>query len=155
MVQSPAPPNKEIVLLYVFLSLTFVKAWLVFCASSKKFSHGLVAPSISAFITLMYYQQDIKQFIIDSFFINGEVMMQCLIGSWTSGVLVLLSMAIGFIFGCTKIQRKHKIKKGKNIGNEYDKDALSGFIDAGGEELGIDRDDTFDEVSPNDFFVIN
>eukprot|EP00483_Globobulimina_turgida_P006624 UN06634 len=129
--------DESIVIIFTVLVLCLVTAWVIYTASYKfsQMAYGMFIPSISALITLIYMKQDINKFICDSFFINVDVLMQCLIASWTSGLFVLLSVGIGVILNFTKLERSKKIEN-KAV-HEHNKNALSGFIRAGGEELGF------------------
>ena len=50
--------------------------------------------------------RDLAQFVEDTFFVNTNTLMQCVIASWTSGLLVLLAMAIGLLLGWSKMEKK-------------------------------------------------
>ena len=138
--------DEGIVYLFTFLALSIVTVWVLYTASYKfsYMAYGMFIPSISAIITLLFYGQSIRSFITDSFFINGDVIMQCIIASWTSGIFVILSIAIGVCAGWTKIKFS-EVKLGKNITkddnkksvHEHNQNPISGFIRAGGEELGM------------------
>eukprot|EP01084_Bolivina_argentea_P170569 295565_1 len=129
--------DEGIVIWFSVLSLFTVTIWIFYTASYKfsQMAYGMFIPSISALITLTYYKQNIKKFIYDSFFINTDVIMQCLIASWSAGIFVVLSVAIGVICGWTTMNKSKNIEK-KAV-HEHNKNPLSGFIRAGGEELGF------------------
>ena len=138
MTEAHSSEDQQMVITFTILALCMVTTWVIYTRSYQfnYMAYGMFIPSISTFITLSYYNRDMKQFISDSFFINLDVLMQCLIASWLSGLFVLLSVGIGVMKGWT-IAQKSKTKMDKIAVHKHNRNPFYAFIRAGGEELGF------------------
>ena len=74
-------------------------------SNDKRMYHRFI-PYCCLCAALCVIDRDLSQFVEDTFFIDTNMLMQCVIASWIAGLMVILAVAIGLLCGWSKMEKR-------------------------------------------------